>query len=65
MAVALLHGLLWIEETMAVVVNKNTSEIYSEVVDFNPHIWEEAQERATRIITSDRSLMVCMNVIGD
>ena len=47
-------GCFGLKKALAVVVNKNTSEIYSEVVDFNPHIWEEAQERATRIITSDR-----------
>ena len=38
---------------MAVVVNKNDSSIYSEIVDFEPSIWEQAQEKAQRIITSD------------
>ena len=44
MAVALLMGCFGLKKALQLFVNKNTSEIYSEVVDFNPHIWEEAQE---------------------
>ena len=46
-------GCFGLTKALAVVLNKNTSEIYSEIVDFNPSIWEQAQEKAERIITSD------------
>ena len=46
-------GCFGLTKSMAVVVNKNDSSIYSEIVDFEPSIWEQAQEKAQRIITSD------------
>ena len=46
-------GALQLGLCMVVVVNKNTSEVYEEIIDFNPDLWEKAQARAWRIITSD------------
>ena len=47
-------GCFNLKKAMAVVMNKNNSEIYSEIIDFNPSIWEQAQEKAKRIISSDK-----------
>jgi len=47
-------GALGLTKCMAVVMNKNNSEIYSEIIDYKPQIWERAQEKAERIICSDR-----------
>ena len=46
-------GIFGVTKTLAVVVNKNNSEIYSEIIDYNPEIWDQAQEKAKRIIASD------------
>ena len=46
-------GALGLTKCMVVVVNKNNSEIYSEVIDYNESVWERAQEKAERIICSD------------
>tara|TARA_R110002050_G_scaffold13630_4_gene43550 strand:- start:25816 stop:26913 length:1098 start_codon:yes stop_codon:yes gene_type:complete len=46
-------GCFNLNKAMAVVMNKNNSEIYSEIIEFNPDIWEQAQEKAKRIISSD------------
>tara|TARA_R100000781_G_scaffold74008_1_gene46139 strand:- start:151 stop:1239 length:1089 start_codon:yes stop_codon:yes gene_type:complete len=46
-------GALSLTHALVVVVNKNTSEIYSEIIEFDPEIWEKAQEKARRIICSD------------
>jgi len=46
-------GIFGVNRTLVVVVNKNNSEIYSELIDYNPSIWEQAQEKAHRLITSD------------
>jgi|TARA_R110001632_G_scaffold44670_1_gene113479 hypothetical protein len=47
-------GCFDLKKTMVVVMNKNNSQIYSEIIDFNPEIWEQAQEKAKRIISSDK-----------
>jgi len=46
-------GALSLTHALVVVVNKNTSEIYSEIIPFDLSIWEKAQEKAKRIICSD------------
>ena len=46
-------GALGLTKCMVVVMNKNNSEIYSEVIEYNAAIWERAQEKAERIICSD------------
>jgi hypothetical protein len=46
-------GALGLEMCMVVVVNKNTNEVYEEIIDYNPDMWDKAQARAWRIITSD------------
>ena len=46
-------GALGLGLCMVVVVNKNDSSVYTEIIDFNPHVWDKAQARAWRIITSD------------
>ena len=46
-------GIFGVTKTLIVVVNKNNNEIYSEIIDYNPSIWEQAQEKANRIIASD------------
>ena len=46
-------GALGLTKCMVVVVNKNNSEIYSEVIDYNESVWERAKEKAERIICSD------------
>lgn len=46
-------GIFNLDQALVVVVNKNNSKIYSEIVDFIPNIWEEAQRKAEHIICSD------------
>jgi|TARA_R110000751_G_scaffold35053_1_gene86495 hypothetical protein len=46
-------GVFGLTKCMVVVVNKNNSKIYSQIIEYNPGIWEKAQERAERIIGSD------------
>jgi len=46
-------GVFGLTKCMVIVVNKNNSKIYSQIIDYNPDIWEKAQERAERIITSE------------
>ena len=49
-------GLFNVDKTMVIVVNKNDSNVYTEIIDFNPSIWEQAQERAERWYSATRSL---------
>ena len=46
-------GAMSLTHALVVVVNKNNSEIYSEIIEFDPVIWEKAQEKAKKIICSD------------
>tara|TARA_R110000824_G_scaffold212579_3_gene398824 strand:+ start:2077 stop:3165 length:1089 start_codon:yes stop_codon:yes gene_type:complete len=46
-------GAFSLTHALVVVVNKNTSEIYTEIIEFEPEIWEQAQEKAKRIICSE------------
>ena len=46
-------GALGLTKCMVVVVNKNDSSVYTEIIDFNPQVWEKAQAKAQRIICSD------------
>ena len=46
-------GVFGLTKCMVIVVNKNNSQIYSQIIDYNPDIWEKALERAERIITSE------------
>ena len=47
-------GLFNVDKTMVIVVNKNDSNVYTEIIDFNPSIWEQAQERAERLVFSNK-----------
>ena len=44
-------GAMSLTHALVVVVNKNNSEIYSEIIEFDPSIWEKAQEKARKIST--------------
>ena len=46
-------GVFGLTKCMVIVVNKNNSQIYSQIIDYNPEVWEKALERAERIITSE------------
>ena len=46
-------GGLGLKKCLVVVVNKNDSRIYSQIIDFNPRVWELAKERAERVIFND------------
>ena len=46
-------GGLGLTKCMVIVVNKNNSEVYTQIIDYDPNIWEKAQERAERVITSE------------
>jgi len=45
-------GGLGLTKCIVIVVNKNNSEVYTEVIDYDEQVWEKAQERAERVITS-------------
>jgi len=46
-------GYMELEQGLFTAQNRDTCEIYSEVVDFEPHVAQECSDRAVRIVKSD------------